>query len=881
MLLVLALLLPMSYGEEIFSGLVDNQGIIPIEEKTYTILISSSQKFIRIEEAGFPDLAFEIKEESCKLTDNIRICYNFSQWDSTVNNQKAYLMVYKEPMKVDVNRTIDDVNMFAGDTSEIEVVITNIGTHTIGFLEYFDEYPSEIGIDCGSNCEVVDNSVFWSGEIKTGSAKILTYDITALDQVKRSLKGRVELYDGFENETFYSESIDFNIRHYLNVTPDFDDEEIDLGHQTDFHIFVKNIGEEGRIDVEYFDIFIPKGLEVIYHSDTLDKINETMYRWDGHLDFDRPKPKNFTFKVRGVLPGFSNIYIRSKYSYDNLLRTLSKKSIGLISILDQEPKIVTSLETYLKDKEYLESFEEVPYKVYIENPTNISFYSVVVNTKYPIEQEFVIPKLEPQVYKKIFDQDIIVQDVDKNIRQSVRINLTYKDKIGTPYGNFHDFDIPIRPVKQLTILHDFSSRKLYGEQDAVVDVYVTNTRNTDLENLRIYDILPTSLPPIGITTATINLRKNRENLKIYSYKVKFPFVNETTEFPFRTYFKYANDNRSFRYFIEQNFSVELQDDLPSLDVKFTPETEKDEVYKGEIMPVEYLIENKENQTLWDLRITLTLSDQYDTISDLVYKIDKIDALSEVTINDFNYIRIKEIGKVIIRDARLTYRDDDGKLYGQRSKNLSLLSNQGYIEGPFVLVEKEIQNDTVLIDQIFKVKLTLTNLGDEPATVAIEDGGNEWTIEVRKNSKEFLEYMMKLSKNGTYNLGGSEYIYEFRDFDYKSTSNSIKIEALNPPPVINTTVEIEPEVEIIEVEEVVNVTVNDTKEPPMFVKLLANPIFIYVVLGGLAAFTFGLTLLIFKKKEDEQKDIFNFSAEDHEDMDRKIKKIHEKLKEGKK
>jgi len=876
------LLLPFVQGEEIFSGLVDNQGIIPIEERTFTILISSSQQFIRIEPVDMPDLAFEIKEDSCKLVDNIRICYNFSQWDSTINNQRAYLMVFKEPLMVEVNRTIDDIKMFAGDTREIEVDIVNIGTATIDSLEYYDEFPSEIAIECRSRCEVIENSVYWSGEVKKGSTTTLTYDITALDQVKRNLKGRVELYDGFNNETFYTESLDFNIQHYLNVTPDFNDEEIDLGHRTQFYIYIKNIGEEGRIDVEYFDIFIPKGLEVIYHSDTLDKINETLYRWNGHLDYDRSEPKNFTFKVRGVLPGFSNIYIRSKYMYDNLPRTLSKKSIGLISILDQEPQIVTSLEKYLLENDYLESFEEVPYKVYIENPTNISFYSVVVNTDYPERQEFTISKLEPQVYKKIFDKDIIVEDVSRKIKRKVRLNVTYKDKIGTVYNNFHDFDVPIEPVKRLDILHEFSSTDLYGEDEVVVDVYVSNTRNTDLEGLKIYDILPDYLPPIGLTTATINLNKNREDVKIYSYKVKLPFVNETTPVPFRTYFKYESDNRSYRYFIEQNFSVELQEDLPSLDVAFTVETDKDEVYRGEIMPVEYLIDNEENQTLWDLRITLTLSDQYDTISDLTYKIDKLDALSEVTINDFNYLRVKRTGSVMIRDARLTYKDDDGKLYGQRCKNLSIDSNQGYIEGPFLLVEKEIFNDTVMIDEEFKVKLTLTNLGDEPATVNIKDGGNEWSIDVRKNSKEFLEYMMKFYRNGSYNLDGAEYDYGFRDFSFKSISNGLQVEALSPPPVINISNETEPEVEVIEIEEIVNVTAqNDTKEPPFFVKLLANSIFIYVVLGGLAIFTFGLTLLIFKKKEDEQKDIFNFSAENNEDMDNKIRKIHDKLKEGKK
>ena len=199
--ILLFLLINIVAGEELaYEGWLFNTKSFSFDNVNYDVLISSNGDLLLLKS----DDSRSIVLGECTTTDYRKFCYNVSLFDIDIDDYKGYLYIYYLQPDITITRTVDTNLLEIGEKASFVTTIVNNGDINANDLVFTEDFPDTIEITSVRNAEIVNNSVYWKGDLNKNTSREIRYEVKSLGNVNQYLKASVEYYDGVKTVKEYS-----------------------------------------------------------------------------------------------------------------------------------------------------------------------------------------------------------------------------------------------------------------------------------------------------------------------------------------------------------------------------------------------------------------------------------------------------------------------------------------------------------------------------------------------------------------------------------------------------------------------------------------------------------------------------------------------------
>lgn len=767
---------------QIYSGYVFSYETLTVDQKPFTVSLENNDKLM----LEYGPQYFFINRGDCEKIYNLKFCFGNTMWDTTENKEKINLTVYSITPTITITRTIDNPTMLVGGEAEIKTTIANGDGLSAENFSFIDTFTPEFEITDVFYCNKNNNSVYWSGYIRINDSVECDYTVKALDEIQRSFKARTNYFDGFEMKDEYSDTITIKVNPLLDINTEFNvtDQKIYPGQTFYLKINLTNRNDED-MNLKYFDIYVPDGLEYLgtatirtpinatdnryLPSGSLTKISSNVYRFSSEIDKNN-QSKIIAPMFKALLAGKSNIYMKAEYETGNVVRT--KEIINSIVVKTQEIAIHTNLE----DNEKFDTGIEKLVRVYIENPIGNNIYfknlHVIFNTTLSNFSDVYLDRLNKSSTIYVLDKKIITPEIGKATTYKFNVIVSYDTEYNEKQQKNLEQNIVIEPIAGLSISHSISKSTVESGEEFDVETKVKNERQEDISNVNVSDTSYDEFDKAGINSARVNIN-GLDTVSAYKYKMKAPDVENTTKYTFVTTANYFKDN--IKKSAENSFIITV---LPKkLDISITRDIVTP-LFMGQIADVEYTIENNNDKQLKNILFKFPVQQNFDVVGAKTYFLEQLDPYEKLVIDNKHQIRAKTNESQTLEPTEFIYKDDLGNVFRKNSSKSTFNVKNSYIDGPAFLINKSVSKQQINESESFDVVVSVKNVGTEKGKIRVTDMGKVRETEISSMGQTEFGYSLQFNKTGKFALEPAFAEYNYLGKNITTISNRPVVEVVN-------------------------------------------------------------------------------------------------------
>ena len=711
----------------IFNSYIYNGDTFFVNGKNYFTQTSEDRNTLifKLEEDKY---AFVEKGE-CSYINNLKFCFNSSAYDYDKRETKYLLKVYQPDSDLSISRTISDPISYVGEKTKINLVLKNDGTEDITNIDYVDIFPPQIKIiDVTGSCQKTDdNKIIYNGDLKEGEDDDCEYEIQYLNEINTNLRGYATYNILGVKKTKESSLLILNSENFVDEKISFKRNPLILGEENYMYINLTNkeFDKTNKFDTT---IIIPKNIELIYSSPTLEKIDDTHYKISGNMysnSTDKTK-KVIKLKIKPTLTGNYEFIINSKFTNDDNFIFENQKATTL-RVRHVPVSIFTSFDS---DDVFNSGYDKI-LNIWIQNPTE-DFSVKLLNLKIYNELNNVTRTIR---YSELTDTDNVLlstrivkmPDVKKMTKYKLHINLSYKTEEGATQTTTYEKEITVKPAPKIEIKQSFSDSSIEGEEKTYLTVELKNTAENNIDGIKVSDIYPSEMKITGASYKNMDVDPDETKLA-YKYEIETKNVKEKTKYPFITNIKYKYLNITYDF----NKTIYLTVVPKTMNLKIT-QTIDDKKYIGQRLNVYYTIKNEEDESVKNIKIYKQNLPKIDWVNDknFTQTIANLDSREELKIK-IGQIRFKENETQYVPETNITFFDYNNNFFEQKENKKKITGLIGEkINAPAIIPQIVLSNETIMESKESTILLKLTNKGTVGSTVKYDLNGKTGSIYVPK------------------------------------------------------------------------------------------------------------------------------------------------------
>jgi len=751
------------YAENLaYEGWTYNNKYVLFEDINYKVQISKNGNQLLLMGEDETEV---LVIERCLEREYWKFCYNLSDYDPDKEDFKAYFYIYYIQPNVLITRTIDDNILDLGDTATFTTTLTNEGSTIAKDVIFVDDFPGNAEITSVSrDAEIRNNSVYWEGELEKGEDVEIEYEIKSVGDIDQYLKASVEYFDGFKKVEKFSNSIRLYSFSIIELSLTADKEDYQLKEDIEFTLLLDNNGDE-EAEVTDFTITIPESIIVKERDDDLEK-SGNKYKWTG--DLSAGEEKEFDFIIYGTETGVFFATAYGEYKYKGSKYKIDDEKVGFVNH-NEGVEITTSLD----DVEYVSSNQLIIIFVKVKNKNS---FSKVKNIELHTETNLI--DIDVTKYGSInSNQTVLMLNnqlrapiVTDDTEYPITFNVTYVTEDGVEFYTYEKKKIVVKPAEMVKIIPSFSSTSTLEDRTVSISVALENPSLNDLTEIFLSASIPKNFAVEGVTSGYTDLDSEQKKT-IISFNLIPGLIPEDSAFDINFTASYIDDNSDFEVIESRKLKVERN--VPEISVKkIISDTS---AYLGELVQVSYKIENKDTNSVYDLVMYSTQTQDVDTIEFFSYNIPRLDPGELVTFN-VEKVRAKIIDKIDIGRSILTLKDKYDRTFEIYSGALTMDIEEAEITGASIYIEKSVDETLIGPGDIVELTINLTNYGVKRAPGNLSD--LDYPIDVPIYGNKIFKKNITFNEEGIHTIPMSTYYYTSLDKPVRAYSNEVVVTVLN-------------------------------------------------------------------------------------------------------
>jgi hypothetical protein len=727
----------------------------------------------------------------CDNIDDLVIC--FIAYDKPNDVERAKVQVFLKSASFEILRTIDDSDLFIGDESRVQIVITNDGNKDAESLTYNELVPDNFEIISKSDDLILNgNRITWSGDLAKSKTKTLFYNVVAIDSGEISYLGKIDYGDLRFNSNSLSVGIDHPIDVLLYEKVNDYTRYVDEEFQVASKITNK---KDSNLKINKIEYIIPYNFDVKYDPSTTTKTfsgtNNIYSTKSLLLDEDEYIFQNFTFV--GAKNGKPNIILSVDYTSENIDGDVEVSKEFIISIRDLVVKsgvLKDSLydedanSSYLIDLDsntdkLIEIGQNGRFVAYLENPyskIDLKDIKVTINSSVLEDSTFWYPYIDEQGIIKIIDLNIINNKTYTSSSDNVIINIDYFTEFGYNYSQEYKTRVKVVSVGDVLITHSLSPSSVEGNDDVDVSVYAENKRKSKLTNVQLKEYISPELSVTGITSRKTELSEGEKEL-VYTYTIKVPYSGNDLNYYLNTSISYESpqgmesDDESYK-FVAKN---------PTLTLDVDKTYASTYAIVGKPFPISYSISNEESIPLYNLIINFPKIEGVMYYNSYYHSIDKILAGETILEKSVEYLIFNESEEdVDIKKSKITFYDKFNNEFYSNSDDFDFDVDEGDFDMPFIDLSREIKSLTTS-DYYVNTTLIVKNTGTRSVNFKLYDDDSNLLIDDYINTKTQKNYSSIIEQkieSGYQTIKPARVKITWDDNDYYALSDEYSVKFLS-------------------------------------------------------------------------------------------------------
>lgn len=553
-----------------------------------------------------------------------------------------------------------------------------------------------------------------------------------------------------------------------------------------------------------------------------EKATQNIYLWSGWIDSYR---KYFVLSMKAQLSGHPGIYISSDFEADNEKYKIEnlKKTIEIINI---SPRVEVAFEKrdpgtryyigteYLKDEYRSEANKREIMKIRVDNPSpkvTLKDVSVVISSDIFQEPlEFNARELDKSGSKLLDTIEFNMPHVSKDRIFPFWINISWRTEFDERFSETIKKKIKIESVKDIDIMHKFSSSSVESGEEFFVTVQLENTRAVPLYNVTVSDDISGFILKSGVHSQKTDI-KLKTKIDAYRYSLIAPEVRNRTKKCLNTTVSYIVGLSEYVFSKEDCININPR----KIDIRIEKKIESKDIFIGEIFDVDYVITNNDEKSAFGLWFNPALHKDFDLVSNYVpIKASSLDKKESWRIEDRNKVRAKREGNLALSPIVLFYNDTDGNDFNTTGRKRTVRIKTQNINTPMLIISKEVSSSEIMLNQTLDVILSVENIGlGFASNITVWDYGREFNFsDIGTHDTKTVRYNISFYYAGEYSLGEAKMSYSDGIWDYLTASESVLVSVIEEAPE-----EKEEEITIVEEKK----EVEKEKEEPFFKKVIES------------------------------------------------------------
>ncbi len=801
---------------QVFSGYVYSGSSISIDKQVVFIYLGTDG-IVADYGTGF----FSISNNTCESSDYFKICLDNIDYDYSAKKKRIYLRTFSTVPFLEITRSVTKSDLVVGEEAAFTVSISNSGGIARN-ATYTDFFPDSFSVYDVRGAELIGNSVVWSGSIARLGSRDIQYKIKPKNAFKQSLKASLTYFDGYMEQTIYSSEQTISSTNFVGLETALGKSSVFIGQPNNFTLNVTNRGN----DTVNMSVLVTFSSDVsVFPPSSFSRIANNTFKWSGdlkkrNLSNNRYTSKFFMFKIESSRVSASEVIVDSSYynlaSGDFVSLSKDKKTIKV-----SESGVV--VRSNLNDR-VLEPNEAFTMKIWLQNlnayvPIRDVYVSTYTDMGY--SPDTFIHELPSSRQEVVLEKEYFAPNVSGTSGFSLYVNVSYNVSDTKSFKTYKD-TLSVTPIKDLVINQLATKTTVESGKTFSVTVSVSNPRITGINNVRIYDTIPSEFSKFGLSSGIVSIPK-KDAITAYTYELTAPRVSEEKTFTIRTNAEYADSDNEYAYLLSSDYNFSKEISIVVQPVKFqldVAQTMADtELFTGHIHDISYVIKNpSDDKVATGVMLHLPLQQEFDVVASTNFSLPDIDPGESVFLSSKHRIRPKLNDSQTLQKAYFTFKDKYGLNYTFNASESILKIKSSPIYGPALILSRN-SSDTVNNTEKFNVTLSIKNIGETNAIARITDGNDVFEVVVPAGIEYIRNRTLSFSEEGTYAIQSAVAEYPYNGMKLYTASNSKVVSVVNKP--------------MLKIEKTAPAKANNLDTVPVIIKLkvLQSPLAIRVVDGA--------------------------------------------------
>jgi hypothetical protein len=737
-----------------YEGWVYSNKMFDFDSVSYKTLLSSDGTKLNL----LSDSNFLIDLGDCKTEKYRKYCFNTSTYDTSIQEYKAYIYLYYLKPELEITRVIDDFILETDEVATFDVRITNTGDEDAQDIEYYEDFPSSLKITRSKGCDIIDNSIKWTGDLEIGETKDFEYSIESVGSVDQYFKAKLSYFNGVEDIEQFSDQIRIYSQSILDIEHDTSSEEYQINEEIEFTLTLLNNGEKKLEDIN-LNLYIPQSINVIKHSTSFDYIEDKLVL-NTDLDINNTVIYEFTFS--GNKEGLAFILWDGDFSYKNIQYEIKSYKQGFV-LSNEGVELTTSLDT----NENVKSNELLRFYVKLQNKNE---YSVLKNVRLQTTtdlasiQDYNYNNVDVNQSIYLINTELRVPSIETKKNYKIIFNVTYQTHDNEQYSKTIERNVLVEPKKSLEIIPTLSKTKIDEKENIEVKVKINNPSDNDLNSIVYKTFIPNELRVLGVTSSFIQLNAT-ESKDILTFTLVPNLVDKETKFILNFTAIYSDNDGQYQVTEIKEFTVSPK--IP--DIKIEKSLGSSSVQLGELVDVTYTISNEDTVSVENIVLTSTQDESFDTLYLFETQIPRLDPGEKVVI-DGEKIRPKKIGTIHPEGSIIFFVDENNRQFNQTPSSVSLNVADDIINEAALNIQV-YGPESINLSQEYEYYINFTNIGRQVAKIIV-NGQDEY---ITKN--KIIKQSHKFQASGSQTIKKIFFEYGYLNTVTRAFANDLTVNVI--------------------------------------------------------------------------------------------------------
>jgi len=769
-------------SELIYDDYMQSGETLTVNSNVLTVILASNNNQIW---ANFMGKDKYVDKTQCNMIENIRICFDSTQYDTDLKEYKAAVRVYKHLPTLAITRTASTSALSIGEEAVISVKIENTGNLTARDIYYEDTVPSEL-IVVSSTADRSGNQITWDGTITKQDEVTFTYTVRAATTMKKSSVAKVRYNNTITMKTVYSLPISYEVTSYLSFIQDIRPTELYPAKTFNYTINMTN-SDDDSVDINALTIIFPTSVNITKKPTGMTKISTHEYKFTG--DISANTTEEFAFELLSRIIGTYDILPSIEYSSEDIENlnpesiTIANKGIGVqiepVNNQELEEEIESRIKLYVQNKNPRSKIKNINIKTY----TNITYISDVT-----------LSEIDDSESVKAYDISFVAPYVKSTTTFPLSVQIDYETEYGEILSYEEKINIKVIKKADLVITQGVSSRSVEGGDEIIVSVTLTNNRQTDIDAITIGDSFPAYISVEGVTQKEISLDSGTE-ASVYIYKLTMPYVTYAQNFDINTSLSFIENGAVKRLSKVSTITINPK----NYNLNFRKAISDSDVYIGEIVDVVYTLKNNDDTGIYNITFDFPKT-QYADVHHPSITIPSLMAGEEV-VQTLESVRYKFNKSAVLGQTTIFYYDENGILYNETTNEIRLTPSYTRVMGQLIFINRTYNYSSRVLNT------SITNMGAE-ATAVVLVSEKVYTIDLSPFEKSTIIEKTDAPSNKEVSIN-----YNYHNLDFTSYSNFVTYGVAPTTTTTSSTTSLETTTQDVATTESASTTeINDENKP---------------------------------------------------------------------